>query len=170
MRGNELRCAFWITAAFCALLAGCVAPIERSDLIVGEPSVPPATRFTIAGTDTSTPIGIEAREEVRRALVAAGLQEDPAASVRVDVGFAVARKALQVALPGVRPVPDDPEGIATCRRSQYVLSVAMIARDGGRVLFRSAATAHRCPRSVRKVLPLLARAALSGSPWTGGKD
>lgn len=166
-----MRCVFWIMAAPAALLAGCVAPIERSDRIVGEaPAPPPVTRFFIADTDMNTPIGVEAREEVRRALLAAGLEEDPAAPVRVDMGFAVARKALQVALPDAKPVPADPEGIATCRRSQYVLSVAMIARDNGRVLFRGAATAHRCARSARKALPLLANAALSGSPWTGRKD
>lgn len=169
MREKELRCAFWIMAVPPALLAGCVAPIERSDLIVGDPA-PPMTSFFIAGTEMSMPIGVEAREEVRRALVATGLREDPSAPVRVDMGFAVARKALQVALPDAKPVPADPEGISTCRRSQYVLSVAMIARDNGRVLFRGAATAHRCARSARKALPLLANAALSGSPWAGRKD
>ncbi len=162
--------SFLIMAASSAFLAGCVAPIEQSDLIMGQASAPPSTSFTLAGTDIGTPITAEAREEVRRALIAAGLHEDPAAPVRVDVGFAVARKTFQVALPDARPVPNDPEGIATCRRSQYVLSVAMIARDNGQVLFRGTATAHRCARSVHKALPLLANAALSGSPWTGRKD
>jgi hypothetical protein len=170
MRGSELRSAFWMMAVSSALVTGCVAPIEQSDLIVGQASAPPSTSFTLAGVDSSTPIGTEAREEVRRALIAAGLHEDPAAPVRVDVGFAVARKTFQVALPDARPVPNDPQGIATCRRGQYVLSVAMIARDSGQVLFRGTATAHRCARSAHKALPLLANAALSGSPWTGRKD
>lgn len=170
MRGNELRGAFWIMAASSALLTGCVAPIQRSDLIVAETLATPPASFTLSATDTSTPIAMQAREEVRRALVAAGMHEDPAAPVRVDVGFAVARKTLQVALPDAKPVPDDPQGIATCRRGQYVLSVVMIERDGGRVLFRGTATAHRCPRSARKALPLLAEAALSDGPWTGRKD
>lgn len=168
--GNELHRAFWTLAACPALLIGCVAPIERSDLIPGEASASPATSFTIANTEMSAPIGIEAREEVRRALISAGLREDPAAPVRVDVGFAVAHRALQVALPDAKPVPADPEGISTCRRNQYVLSVAMIARDSGRVLFRGAAIARRCARSARKALPLLANAALSGGPWAGRKD
>lgn len=170
MRGNALRRAFWILAASSALLTGCIAPIQRSDLIVAETPATPPVSFTLSGTDTSTPIGMQAREEVRRALVAAGMHEDPGAPVRVDVGFAVARKTLQVALPDARPVPNDPQGIATCRRGQYVLSVAMIEREGGRVLFRGTATAHRCARSAGKALPLLANAALSGSPWTGRKD
>jgi len=170
MRGNELRCAFHVMAVSCVLLAGCVAPIAQSDLIVAQPPAPPATSFTLSDTDASTSIGTEAREEVRRALVAAGLHEDPAAPVRVDVGFAVARKALQVELPGSGPASSSPQGISTCRRGQYVLSVAMIERASGQVLFRGTATAHRCARSAVKALPRLANAALSGGPWAGGKD
>lgn len=102
---------------------------------------------------------VAARSAVERGLIEKGLQESASAPYRVEVGFAVAPLPLEVSA-GTRVTPPASPGIALCHRRQYTVSVAMIDRSDGRIVFRGNATAHRCARSAMATIPRLARAAL----------
>jgi hypothetical protein len=104
---------------------------------------------------------LAARGAVARGLVGKGLQERADAPYRVEVGLAVAPLPLEVFTGRARAAAaPQPAGIALCRRRQYTVSVAMIDRSDGRVVFRGSATARRCARSATATIPRLARAVL----------
>lgn len=142
-------------------LSACVSPIVRNDRAFPAEAEFRTPSFVMAGgASTSDPGFLEAREAVRRELADHGLRESPDAPYRVDVGLAVAPLPLEVSAGRDGATATAPAGIALCRRKQYVLSVAMIDRSDGRVMFRNNATAHRCAKAAAKTIPQLARTAL----------
>lgn len=158
---GDLRVGIMIVAAVgTALLTACVSPVVRSDVALPGPSALRGAAFTMADASAGGPGVLEARGAVRRELAAQGFQESADAPYRVDIGFAVAPLPLAVSAEGDAPPAPAPSGIALCRRRQYVLSIAMIDRSDGRVIFRNSATAHRCVRTAAKAIPQLARAVL----------
>lgn len=145
------------------LLAGCAPQVIRA----GAP-VPPdvlAGTFVLgapaAGQEQPT---AEAEAAVRAALVARGMQPAADARYRIDVGFAIGDRTVEIAYPGdpapvnaARPVSKP----VLCRRQKYALSIAMTDRSDGRVVFRTGASTTRCGKDVERFLPDLVRVALA---------
>ena len=147
------------------LLAGCAPQVIR----VGAP-VPPdvlAGTFVLgspaAGQEQQT---AAAEAAVRTALVARGMHPDADARYRIDVGFAISDRAVQIAYPGGPAPVDTAQPVsrpALCRRQKYTLSIAMTDRSDGRVVFRTGASIMRCGKDVERYLPDLVRVALGQS-------
>lgn len=153
-----------IAAGPLALLSACVAPVE----VVG----PGISQFVPVNPEFMTAAALEgersydpsAQAAVKAALVEHGLKFNPEARFRVDVGFAIAPIDVAIADSGSSAAEGSAErAIALCKRQRYVLSIAMLDRDAGRVLFRNRASATRCGDAAAEVLPILARAAVRGS-------
>lgn len=159
-REGGLRVEILVAMAGPLALGACVAPIVRNDPPALDHAALRAGTFTMVEAGTRDPWLIEARDAVTRALADQGLRQSADAPYRVDVGFAAAPLPLRVAEVRDAHGAPPPRGIALCRRRQYVLSVAMIDRRDGEVVFRNSATAHRCAKALAKTLPRLARVAL----------
>jgi hypothetical protein len=141
------------------LLTACAGPIA----VAGPGPSPPApggTAFELA----ATPEGAgPAAAAVEVALIERGFDAESGARHRVDVAFAVAPTDVAIAEIDTghaghltRP------GVALCRRQRYVLSVAMIDRRDGRVVFRNRASAARCGQADAELVGALARAVVEG--------
>lgn len=151
---------WWLLAL--APLAACTPTVRHFGNAPPSPSAPGAAqRFTIApGADGSVAAA------VRGALVAAGFQEAEDAPLRVELGFAIRTRRLEVAAPGQAGAEDivspaAKASLALCHRQAYVLTLAMVDRATGAVTHRTGATTSRCDGTREAVLPLLARTALS---------
>ncbi|CAN5511462.1 hypothetical protein BH09PSE4_BH09PSE4_12780 [soil metagenome] len=104
--------------------------------------------------------GADAAAAVRDALIGKGYAPAEDARYRVDVGFAVGSTSVEVVQPGDPKAKEAAPRIALCKPRKYVLSVAMIDRRTGHVLFRAGAATARCGDISAKLLPELARVAL----------
>lgn len=104
----------------------------------------------------------QASAAVRDALVLRGLQPSQDARYRIDVGFAIGPGIVDV-LPAGESPPAAARAIGPvlCKRRKFTLSVTMVDRSDGRLLFRSGATLSRCGDATDQILPALAQAALS---------
>lgn len=154
-----LRTALCLGSA--ALLAGCAPNITRT----GTPVWPGGVRTFVLGTSPAghESFAAEADAAVRDVLAARGFTPAADARYRVDVGFAITSGAVEIAPPaGQSRATRADAGPILCKPRQYVLSVAMIDRGDGKVLFRSGASTRRCAEASPTFLPLLARAALGG--------
>ena len=146
-----------------ALLAACAGPIA----IEGPGPSPPAlgsAGFVIgAPPEGAGPTSALARAAVEAALVARGFSAAPDGRHRGDVAFAVAPTDVEVAELAI----DDAEArvrptLGLCRRQRYVLSMAMLDRRDGRVVFRNRASAVRCGNTGEELVGALARAVVRG--------
>ena len=147
------------------LLAGCAPQV----IPIGAPVLPDVLAGTFvlgspaAGQEQRT---AAAETAVRTALVARGMHPAADARYRIDVGFAIGDRGVEIAYPGdlapvnsARPVSRP----ALCRRQKYALSIAMTDRRDGRVVFRTSASTARCGKDVERFLPDLVRVALAPS-------
>lgn len=142
-------------------LSACAPPIMGNSGAFAAGSALRTPDFVMAGdASESDPSLLQAREAVRRELAGHGLRESADAAYRVDVGLATAPLPLEVSAGRGVVSAGASTGIALCRRRQYVLSVAMIDRNDGRIVFRTGATARRCAKAATKTIPQLARSAL----------
>jgi len=152
-----------LTGVF-VLLAACAGPIA----VEGPGASPPAlgsSGFALAGApEGEEPTGARARAAVEAALVERGFRVESDARHRVDVAFAIAPADVEVAEfeagdaeERTRPT------FALCRRQRYVLSIALLDRRDGRVVFRNRASAARCDKAGEEILGALARAVVQGS-------
>ena len=156
-----MRIGIMVTAAGAALLSGCVSPIVRNGAAMPGAAALRTASFIMAEAPPGNDPGlVEARQAVRSELASRGLRESREASYRVDVGFAVAPRPVEVTVGPDAATAPMPAGIGLCRRRQYVLSIAMIDRSDGRVVFRNSATARRCAKAAAKAVPQLARTAV----------
>jgi hypothetical protein len=159
-----MRTGRLIAGVALALVGACTTPLSR------EGRLPPAaahltdatyTLATVPGDNGG--IATDAAAQVREALAAKGYRESADGRYRLEVGLATAPPQVEVQRPENKDerVKGAVHPIVLCRPQRYVLTVGMIDRKDGSVLFRNAAAARYCG-SPAKVLPQLVRAAVSG--------
>ncbi|WP_029935850.1 hypothetical protein [Sphingomonas sp. UNC305MFCol5.2] len=153
-----------IAGAMLVLVGACVSPLSR------EGSLPPAGAGLTDPTYAlaSAPGNGEAAGAVslvRDALAAKGYRETPNGRYRLEVGLASAPPQVEVQHDESRGSTSSgalPNPIVLCRPRRYVLTVGMVDRASGDVLFRNAAVVRHCGSTREKILPRLARAAVIG--------
>jgi len=153
-----------IAGAMLVLVGACVSPLSR------EGSLPPAGAGLTDPTYAlaSAPGNGEAAGAVslvRDALAAKGYRETPNGRYRLEVGLASAPPQVEVQHDESRGSTSSgalPNPIVLCRPRRYVLTVGMVDRASGDVLFRNAAVVRHCGSTPEKILPRLARAAVIG--------
>lgn len=159
-KGQSLRFGIIAVAGVTLLGSACAWPIQRIGPAAPGPLATEAGTFVMPGTSEAGDSEIAvARAAVRRELIARGLREDINAPVRVEIGFAIAPKSLEVVAPNERSVPPPAISVAACRRWRYTLSVALVDRSDGKTVFHGGATTLRCGRSDGKAIGRLAEAA-----------
>jgi hypothetical protein len=142
--------------------SGCAAPVRPFGALTMNPAGDAGRSFTTVTTASAQ----GADKAVREALVAAGYHQSSEAPYRVEVGFAVRPRRVDVAAARAEQstlalaVPTMPR--ALCKRQSHVLSIAFVDNASGRVLARGGAITARCGNTAESdILPRLARAALS---------
>ena len=136
-----------------ASLAACAPTIHASGSLQGWGSAPRQT-FMLAG-DTANDGGAGAA--VTRLLEARGFRRAGDAPYRVDVAVSASDPEISLA-DGARPR----QPLSLCRRRRYALSIAMIDKRDGTVLFRRGAETERCGDLSPRLVEQLATVALSG--------
>jgi len=160
-----MRTARLIAAAALSLVGACTSPLSRQG-----PLPPAGARLTDASYTFAPAPGdaggtvMEASELVRAALAGKGYRESPNGRYRLEIGLASAPPDVEVQRPedSAESVKGTTHPIVFCRPQRYVLTVGMIDRTNGSLLFRNAAVARHCGGSPAKILPELVRTAVSG--------
>jgi len=144
------------------LLAGCASPAKHfGDSVSRLPDV--AERgFRLEGKEAP-------QRAVRDALMDAGLEIRDNAGLFVQVGFSIRPGTLAVLSTddaGSTRIlsPASKDTISLCNKQAYVLTLAFVDTQSGKLVSRSGATMSRCQGAPAEVLPKLARAALSFQP------
>jgi len=154
-----------IAAAALSLVGACTSPLSRQG------ALPPAgARLTDASYTFAPAPGdaggtvMEASELVRAALAGKGYRESPNGRYRLEIGLANAPLNVEVQRPegSAETVKGAMHPIVLCQPQRYVLTVGMIDRTNGSLLFRNAAAARHCSGSPAKILPKLVGAAVNG--------
>ncbi|MBC9035191.1 hypothetical protein IAG41_22605 [Sphingomonas sp. JC676] len=155
-----------IAGALLSLVGACTSPLTR------EGRLPPAaaeladpTYVLAAQPAEGDAPASDAVALVRAALASKGYREAPNGHYRLEVGLAVAPAALDIgrgeaAEPPAVDAARNP--IVLCRPRRHVLTVGMIDRTNGAVLFRNVAAARHCGPALEEILPRMARAAVNG--------
>jgi hypothetical protein len=160
MRSGQL-----VAAAVLALVGACTSPLSR------EGRLPPAAEVLADPSYTFAPIpgdpGSAASGAVllvREALARKGFRESPAGHYRLEIGLASAPSDLEVQRSGSNAARANgaQNRIVLCRPRRYVLTVGMIDRTSGALLFRNAAAARHCGASLEKILPKMVHVAVTG--------
>jgi hypothetical protein len=160
-----MRTGRLIAGAALSLVGACTSPLSRDG------PLPPAGERLTDATYTFAPVPgdtggtvTDAAVLVREALARKGYRESPNGRYRLEIGFASASPDVEVQR--LETKEDSVKGvvhpIVLCRPQRYVLTIGMIDRTTGSLLFRNAATARHCGGSPGKILPQLARAAVIG--------
>jgi len=151
-----------LALSFAPLMSGCAPAVQSNGAHLPSVSALAAPTFFTApllpGHDAYVSLATDA---VRENLVSRGYVLQPDARYRVDVGVAVGARQVEVVRPEEKPVSGQRRAqIALCRREKYVLSVAIVDRTNGRIVFRNSASTSRCGNEPRKFVQELVRAAL----------
>jgi hypothetical protein len=146
-----------------ALLQGCVSPLA----VNGSESWPEAIRASgvalKAGPGEPDPqLTGEATAAVIEQLSARGVRVDQSAPYWLEVGYAVSPLGIDIARPAQEGPSRPPLQITLCDRQSYAITLALLNRADGEVLFRKRASAKRCDKRAGEVLPALATAVLAG--------
>ena len=160
-----MRTARLIAAAALSLVGACTSPLSRQG-----PLPPAGARLTDASYTFAPAPGdaggtvMEASELVRAALAGKGYRESSNGRYRLEIGLASAPPDVEVQRPesSAESVKGAMHPVVFCRPQRYVLTVGMIDRTNGSLLFRNAAAARHCGGSPAKILPELVRTAVSG--------
>ena len=160
-----MRTARLIAAAALSLVGACTSPLSRQG-----PLPPAGARLTDASYTFAPAPGdaggtvMEASELVRAALAGKGYRESPNGRYRLEIGLASAPPDVEVQRPesDAESMKGTIHPIVFCRPQRYVLTVGMIDRTNGSLLFRNAAAARHCGGSPAKILPELVRTAVNG--------
>ena len=160
-----MRRARLIAAATLSLVGACTSPLSRQG------PLPPAGARLKDATYTFAPAPgdaggtvMDASLLVREALAGKGYRESPNGRYRLEIGLASAPPDVEVQRPesDAESMKGTIHPIVFCRPQRYVLTVGMIDRTNGSLLFRNAAAARHCGGSLAKILPELVRTAVSG--------
>lgn len=160
-----MRTARLIAAAALSLVGACTSPLSRQG-----PLPPAAERLTDASYTFAPAPGdaggavMDASVLVREALAGKGYRESPNGRYRLEIGLASAPPDVEVQRPGIsaESVKGTMHPIVFCRPQRYALTVGMIDRTNGSLLFRNAAAARHCGGSPAKILSKLVRTAVNG--------
>jgi hypothetical protein len=159
-----MRTAGLIIAAALSLVGACTSPLSRDG------PVPPAgvrlkdATYTFArASEDADGSATDASVLVREALAGKGYRESSNGRYRLEIGLASAPPDVGVQRPksGADSVKSAIHPIVFCRPQRYVLTVGMIDRTDGSLLFRNAAAARHCGPPA-KILPELVRTAVNG--------
>jgi hypothetical protein len=135
-----------------ASLAACAPAIHPSGNLPGAWAGARGQTFALA-EDSASDGGAGA--VVVRLLEARGLRRAGDAPYRVDVALSVSDPRISLAS-DARP----PSRLTLCRRRRYALSVSMVDKRDGTVVFRRGAEARRCGELPPRLVERLAIAAL----------
>lgn len=135
-------------------IGGCAPRYETRGAVAGTLPVGDPKTFLLVSEDRSHALGADAA--VARLLEARGFRQATDAAYRVDV--ALASSETDIALAGAAPRRDL---LSLCKRRRYALSVAMIERRTGKVLYRRDAETRRCGTPTPTLVDGLAEAALA---------
>lgn len=158
MRGHRLTKNGAGAAVLALLVGACGIRAEHFGDAGAQLPLPSERSYTVSGDG-------EATDAVRAALRDAGFAERADAPLRIDVGFAIRPRRLAVVTAdadGAQDVlsPSADKVLSLCSRQAYVLTLAFVERDSGRIASRSGATLTRCDGTPDEIMPRLARAAL----------
>jgi hypothetical protein len=150
-------------AAGAALLQGCVSPVA----VNGSEGWPQAIRASgvalkPAQASAEQQSTGKATAAVLEQLAARGIAVDQTAPYWLEVGYAVSPLGVDIAQPEQEEPGRAPLQIALCKRQSYAITLAVVDRADGDVLFRKRASAKRCDKRADEVLPALASALVSG--------
>lgn len=154
----------WVAGAMLSLVGACTSPLSR------EGRLPPAGEGLVDATYALAPVPGDSDAVragvvslVRDALIAKGYREAVNGRYRLEIGFASAPPVVEVQRENgdSRARSGSRNPIVLCRARRYVLTVGMIDRASGDILFRNAAAARYCGKSLGKILPKMVRAAVS---------
>ena len=160
-----MQTARLIAMATLSLLGACTTPLSRQG------SLPPAGAQLKDASYTFAPVPGEAGNAVmdastlvRQALAGKGYHESPNGRYRLEVGFASAPPNVEIQRPqsSVESVRGTMRPVVFCRPQRYVLTIGMIDRTDGSLLFRNAAAARHCGALPAKILSDLVRTAVGG--------
>jgi hypothetical protein len=153
-----------VAGAMLSLVGACTSPLGL------EGRLPPAGERLADSSYVLGPVSsdgdavtVGAVSLVRDALAAKGYREAADGHYRLEIGFASAPTPVEVQREAsdTRRKGGSPNLIVLCRPRRYVLTVGMIDRTSGDILFRNAAAARYCGKSLGKILPKMVRAAVS---------
>jgi hypothetical protein len=155
-----------IAGALLLLVGACTSPLSREGRLPppGE-GLADATYALAPVPGDSDAVVADAVSLVRGALAGKGYRETANGRYRLEVGLASAAADLEVQRAGsgesaARSTRRNP--IVLCRPRLHVLTVGMIDRATGEILFRNTAAARHCGASPGKILPRMVRAAVNG--------
>ena len=160
-----MRTARLIAAAALSLVGACASPLSRQGPLppAGAQLTDASYTFAPAPGDAGGTV-MEASVLVREALAGKGYRESPNGRYRLEIGLA--RAPLDVVVQRSESNADSLKGamhpVVLCRPQRYVLTVGMIDRTNGSLLFRNAAAARHCDGSLAKILPKIVRTAVTG--------
>lgn len=160
-----MRVARLIAAVGLSLIGACTSPLSRQG-----PVPPTGARLNDASyafapaPGSAGGIAMDAYVLVRQALAGKGYRESPNGRYRLEIGLASAPPNVEVQRPEIsaESVKGAVHPVVFCRPQRYVLTVGMIDRTNGSLLFRNAAAARHCGGTLAKILPKLVRIAVSG--------
>ena len=160
-----MRTARLIAAAALSLVGACTSPLSRQGPLPpsGAGIADASYTFAPAPGDAGGAV-MDASVLVREALASKGYHESPNGRYRLEIGLASAPPDVEVERPdsSAESVKGTMHPIVFCRPQRYVLTVGMIDRTNGSLLFRNAAAARHCGSSPAKMLPRLVRTAVNG--------
>jgi hypothetical protein len=164
--GDGMKARQAIAGAMLSLVGACTSPLTR------EGRLPPLaagladpTYVLVSVQGESDAAVSDAAVLVRSALAARGYRETPDGRYRLEIGLATAPAKLEVGRgeAAERPATVSARNpVVLCRPRRHVLTVGMIDRASGAILFRNAAAARHCGPSLEEILPRMARAAVNG--------
>lgn len=155
-----------IAGTMLSLVGACTSPLTRDGRLppVGAGLADPT--YVLASVQGENDAAASnATALVRSALAAKGYRETPDGRYRLEIGLATAPAELEVKRgeAAERPaIVAARNPIVLCRPRRHVLTVGMIDRANGTILFRNAAAARHCGPFLEKILPRMARAAVNG--------
>jgi hypothetical protein len=161
MQGRQV-----IATAILSALGACTAPMGREGPAAPAGGALRDASFTFAPVPAATePGATEAASLVGRALVRRGYREAPDGKYRLEIGFSTAPVKLEIKKDqresSTAPVRVG-NAIVLCRSRRYVLTVGMIDRTNGDILFRNSTSARQCGESLDALLPRLVNVAVTG--------
>ena len=161
-----MRTARLIAAAALSLVGACTSPLSRQG-----PLPPAGARLTDASYTFAPAPGdaggavMDASVLVREALAGKGYRESPNGRYRLEIGLASAPPDVAVQRPENENSAESVKGtmhpIVFCRPQRYVLTVGMIDRTDGSLLFRNASAA-RCKGTPKRATLIVVAMPLPG--------
>ncbi|MDH7972067.1 hypothetical protein QH494_07695 [Sphingomonas sp. AR_OL41] len=146
-----------LSALLALALTSCAPAIVRDHGWIERPVAQDRSFVLGALPGGADPQARQARDAVRAALVAQGYREADDGRYRVDIGFG---QFAGTASPLAGKTAPATGAIILCRRQSHRLSVAMIKRSDGTVVYRGAASLARCGTAPAGMIASLAEAAI----------